>query len=1001
MRRKTAWVASVIAVASAVLYVWTQANGPDIARLESPGGPAAPIRQDADRGNDRLGPKSATAHPLLREADSAILAEGSDEFSSTPGLEITEMIRTVARSGSIEGELASLAVDYPHDATVFPPEIVPPTFLWHEPTDEADTWLIDLAFGSGPDHIYVLSAGWPPPAARIDRECIAPTNEVYKPTAYQASAKSWTPCADAWASIQRRSAGRAAAVTIVGFRSAKPAEVLSRGRITITTSPDPVGAPIFYRDVPLAPTMTEKGVIKPLGDDVVTRIAWRLRDISLPESRLLLTGVPRCTNCHSFSADGKTLGMDLDGPQSGKSAYIIAPTARHMVIEKEDVIRWDAFPGKLKDHNTIGFLSQVSPDGRYAVTTVNEEVYVTNFLDFRFLQVFYPTRGILAYYSRETGEIKSLPGADDPKFVHCDAVWSPDGRYLVFARAEAKDAYPENGKLAQYANDPTETPIQYDLCRIPFDGGRGGRPEPIVGASNNGMSNSFPKISPDGKWIVFVQCRNGQLMRPDSKLWIVPAAGGEARLMRCNTSRMNSWHSFSPNSRWMVFSSKVNTPYTQMFLTHIDENGNDSPAVLIPNSTAANRAVNIPEFVNLPYEELLSITMPAVDYRKYVLRGEAMAKKGMLDEAVAEFDMAVRIKPDFLEGRVNAAILRIDQGMLDEAAVRLNRVLEMDPQHAKAHCSLGVVLGKQGKLDEAIAHFETSLKLKPDDSAAHANLGRALQQKGMLEEATTHFRKALELQSEDPLGHFRLATVLLARGMLEEAVQHLRRVLQIDPQFVDARLMLGNVLAAQGQFDGALAQFQETIAADPDNLTAINCLARLLAACPNDSVRDGPRAVRLIESACKATGYRDPILLSTLAAAYAEVGKFPEAIATATRALSLVAARDRSTAHRIRRELEGYQSGRRCRDWPNRPPNSLSRHPSQSFRLGPACVRNQENFLSVSSGQMRTKLLDNLDDSSQSQRCPATAAHRGELRNCPMAVNGRLSTEGAQNGVFP
>ena len=70
---------------------------------------------------------------------------------------------------------------------------------------------------------------------------------------------------------------------------------------------------------------------------------------------------------------------------------------------------------------------------------------------------------------------------------------------------------------------------------------------------------------------------------------------------------MNSWHSFSPNGRWLVFSSKSRSPYTQMFLTHLDEEGNDSPAILIENSTAANRAVNIPEFVNIPPDGMLKI----------------------------------------------------------------------------------------------------------------------------------------------------------------------------------------------------------------------------------------------------------------------------------------------------------------------------------------------------------------------------------------------------------
>ena len=89
--------------------------------------------------------------------------------------------------------------------------------------------------------------------------------------------------------------------------------------------------------------------------------------------------------------------------------------------------------------------------------------------------------------------------------------------------------------MATHANDANETQIKYELYRIPFNDGKGGTPEPIEGASQNGMSNNFPKISPDGKWIVFVQCKNGQLMRPDSQLYIVPATGGAARRLLANT----------------------------------------------------------------------------------------------------------------------------------------------------------------------------------------------------------------------------------------------------------------------------------------------------------------------------------------------------------------------------------------------------------------------------------------------------------------------------------
>ena len=155
-------------------------------------------------------------------------------------------------------------------------------------------------------------------------------------------------------------------------------------------------------------------------------------------------------------------------------------------------------------------MSQVSPDGRYVVTTINEpgkgqtdyqrrqapedlrqNYYVANFKDYRLLQVFYPTRGVLAWYSKATGLLQPLPGADDPRYVQASAVWSPDGKYLVFARAEAKDAYPPGAPLAERSNDPNETQVRYDLYRIPFDDGRGGKPEPIAGASANGVEQQL------------------------------------------------------------------------------------------------------------------------------------------------------------------------------------------------------------------------------------------------------------------------------------------------------------------------------------------------------------------------------------------------------------------------------------------------------------------------------------------------------------------------------
>lgn len=928
MRKTFSWAAViVVVVALLIVYVWTKPDEPvrTVERapeqLSLPAGERIPGvgAGEAESALGGVGPSAAPGtvprppHPLLGHADQAVLAEGDEDVRSTADAALAELIRTVLRSAGEEVDLAPLTVDYPMDETIFPPEIVAPTFLWHEPTDEADTWLVDVSLDGGSAHVYVLSPGNPPPAGEIDPECIAKNNEIYQPTPYQASARSWTPEEHVWAKIKQRSAKVAATVSVIGFCGSDPARALSRGRLSITTSEDPVGAPIFYRDVPLAPAVTQKGVIAPLGEFAVTLIGWRLRDIGRPESRLLLTSVPTCTNCHSFSADGSTLGMDLNGPQGDNGAYVFAPVSKEMVIEEKDVISWNAFPDKPEGHKTIGFLSRVSPDGQYAATTLNEQVFVCNFLDYKFLQVFYPTRGILGYYSRATDQIKALPGADDPTYVHCDPVWTPDGEFLVFARAEAKDAYTEGVPLPDRANGPEETQIQYDLYRIPFRGGQGGQPEPIEGAGNNGMSNTFPKVSPDGKWIVFVKCRNGQLMRPDSTLWIVPATGGTARKMRCNTSLMNSWHSFSPNGRWMVFSSKTNTPYTQMFLTHLDQQGNDSPPVLIPNSTAANRAVNIPEFLNRPFDELVSISVRALEHLQHGLRGVQLGKQGKLDEALAEFEAAIRVRPDYWQGHINAAVVLIDQGKLDEAMARLRRVLELNPNRSHAHGSVGVVLARKGMLDEALAHFQKALELDPDYAEAHANLARLLRDKGQLEEATAHFYASMELKSDDPLSHVDLGSILVERKMLDEAVEQFQEAIQLDPQLTDAYLALAKALAAQGKFAAAVSQLEKAVAVDPNNLRPVNDLAWLLAICPQDDVRNGARAVQLAERACKVTGYTNPVLMSTLAAAYAEVGRFPEAVQTATNALGLVLPEDRLLARGIRQQLQLYRDGKPCR----------------------------------------------------------------------------------------
>ncbi len=724
-----------------------------------------------------------------------------------------------------------ITIDYPAEGSIFPPDMVAPTFIWHDPNDTNSEWQIELAFTDGSSPLREKSLGEKIVIGEIDPRCIAKTNEVPTLSPEQAAAHTWVPSPKTWAYIKKHSIEHPVKITITGFPSHQQKDPVSQGQVTIKTSKDPVGAPIFYRDVPLMPSEGRKGLISPIDPSKIGLITWRLKDVSEPGNRQLISGFHTCANCHSFSTDGKTMGADLDGPSNEKGLYSIFPVKPQTVIAKENVIAWSTFRGKLGGKMRVAFMPQISPDGKYVIASINDpgaedpkhmgdvegKYYVQNFKDYRFSQVFFPTRGILAWYSRDAGKLQPLPGADDYDYVQTDAFWSPDGKYIVFARALSRDPFPLMQKKAVYANDPNETQIQYDLYRIPFNDGKGGKAEPIVGASQNAMSNSFPKVSPDGRWIVYVQARNAMLMRPDSQLYIVPAQGGVARRMHCNLSLMNSWHSFSPNGHWLVFSSKGRSPYTQMFLTHIDENGDDSPAILIENTTAANRAVNIPEFVNVPKDGLMSITSPATEFYELFDRAKDLTEQKQNDAALALWKQVLQIEPDNASALVQFGITFDNLNRPTDALAQYQKALQVNPLDPNIHNLIGVDLVKLGQPDDAIAHFQKAEQLDPKSVDAHWDLGTALVSKGQLNDAIVEFQKASDLLPQDPSVRLTLGKTLLDAGRFEEAIPQFERLLAANPNSAPANFYLARALADSGKVDAALPYVEKALAISPDN----------------------------------------------------------------------------------------------------------------------------------------------------------------------------------------
>ena len=208
----------------------------------------------------------------------------------------------LAGAPAVSGQTARITLDYPAEGSIFPPEFPAPTLLWRDAAPGVTAWTIEVTFGGGQAALRFRSAGEPMRIGKIDPRCVSPTNKPPQLTAEQAAAHTWKPDAETWAAIKKNSVEAPATVTVTGYRAPDLEHAVSNGAVTLRTSRDPVGAPIFYRDVPLMPSETEKGVIKPLDKSAIPLIAWRLRNVGETSSRLLMTGIHSCANCHSVSA---------------------------------------------------------------------------------------------------------------------------------------------------------------------------------------------------------------------------------------------------------------------------------------------------------------------------------------------------------------------------------------------------------------------------------------------------------------------------------------------------------------------------------------------------------------------------------------------------------------------------------------------------------------------------------------------------------------------------
>ena len=434
---------------------------------------------------------------------------------------------------------ATLCISYPPNGAVFPPNLCAPFVEWDDPVN--DLWQVQIE--------------------------IEGVKDVWRHTAEK---PRWRIPNDLWRVVRQQAVGRDASIQVLGLlRSGARPSVQASQPVRVRVSADPADDCIVYRLVEL-PFSTRSS------PDTFAR------HISSFETRPFILGRRRyCFNCHMFSS------------QSGRAGKVTLQ-CRYMVPEPcplrvyfgvYDIGEQRGWKVKLPFGIQMTTFTAWSPDGARLAISANQQIEAVAPVVSETQNVHLPTSDI-AIYDVAASRAYLLPGASSPDRLAVYPRWTPDGQSLVFCDAPSG---PNTGERAKFS-----------LLVVPFNDGQGGTAKPIAAAGENGRSNYYPRFSPDGKWLSFCQSDGGSLIKSSSDIWLMSGSlEGPARPLGCNVPyAADSWHSWSSNSRWLVFASKRDDGlYARLYLTHVDDTGHASPAVRLPVNDRPSASFNIPEFM--------------------------------------------------------------------------------------------------------------------------------------------------------------------------------------------------------------------------------------------------------------------------------------------------------------------------------------------------------------------------------------------------------------------
>ena len=286
-----------------------------------------------------------------------------------------------------------------------------------------------------------------------------------------------------------------------------------------------------------------------------------------------------------------------------------------------------------------------------------------------------------------------------------------------------------------------------------------------------------------------------------------------------------------------------------------------------------------------------------------------------LSKAVSHWSELIRSDPDDFAAYIARGLAYRELREYEKAIADYTEAIRLDPKSVAAHLDRGSVWSKKREYDKAIADFTEAIRLDPKYAGAYTNRGAAWQSRGDYDKAIANYNEAIRLDPKDAVLYYNRGHAWQSKDDFDQAIKDYSKALQLDPKFTAAYYNRGRASEYKGKYDDAIADYNEAIRGDPKYARAYNARAWVWASCPDKRFRDGKQAVVSALRSCELDPANAASYIGTLAAAYAEVGDFENAVKWQLSVIQVAPASDKTS---LQTRLDLFRAGKAYREEPKK-----------------------------------------------------------------------------------